>query len=292
MCLIGFAFDPSATQPLLIASNRDEYFDRPTQAANWWSDKPGIYGGRDQLASGTWMAVAIPPVPHGKQNPQRQCRFAALTNFRDGQGSGPGQKSRGNIVTQLLDGGSDMLQAFSAIASESLAYAGFSAFGFEWNESRAPEGISNLRGWHLSNRGKFDGLVTLITPGVHAVSNGAFDDPWPKSVKLMAAIEQAAQMPPNAQTEQFLLAALTDTELADDQILPTTGVPLTVERALAVPFIRTALDASSGQHSYGTRSSAIVSLGQDGQLNFQHWDWQPELSHAVVAGSRAMQLSP
>lgn len=56
MCLVALALGADARFPLVIASNRDEYFERPTAPLGWWSARPGdapVLAGRDLAAGGT-----------------------------------------------------------------------------------------------------------------------------------------------------------------------------------------------------------------------------------------------
>ena len=71
MCLIVVALGATPRYPLIVAANRDEQHARPTASAAWWTAPPGVFGGRDLLAGGTWLAV------------DRRGRFAAVTNVRD-----------------------------------------------------------------------------------------------------------------------------------------------------------------------------------------------------------------
>ena len=54
MCLIAFAINASQRWPLVIASNRDEFFDRPTLPLARWQSAAGqsIVSGRDARAGG------------------------------------------------------------------------------------------------------------------------------------------------------------------------------------------------------------------------------------------------
>ena len=50
MCLVALALDQSRRFPLVLASNRDEYFKRPAARLAWWTPHPGdpaVLGGRD-----------------------------------------------------------------------------------------------------------------------------------------------------------------------------------------------------------------------------------------------------
>lgn len=70
MCLITFAYHAHPKYKLILLSNRDEFYNRPTLPARFWKDKPDILGGRDLLQLGTWLAVS------------KQGKFAAVTNYR------------------------------------------------------------------------------------------------------------------------------------------------------------------------------------------------------------------
>ena len=70
---------------------------------------------------------------------------------------------------------------------------------------------------------------------------------------VSAATEHAEGSAPGADAlAQVLFGALTDTTVAPDEELPSTGVGLTLERALSPAFIRTA------DGRYGTRCSTVL----------------------------------
>ena len=86
MCLEPFAFQRHEEYPLVLASNRDEYFFRPTALPAWWAEHPDIFAGRDFQAAGSWLGV------------NRAGKFSAITNFREPRGADEGWASRGNLV--------------------------------------------------------------------------------------------------------------------------------------------------------------------------------------------------
>ena len=71
MCLILFAHQQHPEYKLILATNRDEFYERQTQPAHWWEDHQEVLGGRDLQAGGTWMGLT------------KGGRFAALTNYRE-----------------------------------------------------------------------------------------------------------------------------------------------------------------------------------------------------------------
>lgn len=95
MCTVIILRRPGHTWPLLVAANRDERLDRPWDPpAAHWPGRPGIVGGRDRTAGGTWMAVSASGV------------VAAVLNRPGSLGPAPGKRSRGDLPLMALDAGS------------------------------------------------------------------------------------------------------------------------------------------------------------------------------------------
>ncbi|HZE74075.1 MAG TPA: NRDE family protein, partial [Gemmatimonadales bacterium] len=93
MCLILLALDVHSQYELIVAANRDEFYDRPSAVAGFWADAPWILGGRDLKAGGTWLGV------------DRRGRFAAVTNYRQGEREPAAPRSRGHLVSDYLING-------------------------------------------------------------------------------------------------------------------------------------------------------------------------------------------
>ena len=70
MCLILFAINPNYEYKLILAANRDEFFERPTERAEFWGEEEKILAGKDLQKEGTWLGVS------------KRGRFSAITNFR------------------------------------------------------------------------------------------------------------------------------------------------------------------------------------------------------------------
>lgn len=58
MCLLVVLSRVIPGAPLVVAANRDEWLDRPALAMTSLSEAPGIRGGRDERAGGTWLATS------------------------------------------------------------------------------------------------------------------------------------------------------------------------------------------------------------------------------------------
>lgn len=57
MCLLAIQYQLVPEAPVLIAANREEYYDRQTQSPTIQSGKPRVLGGIDLVAGGTWLGV-------------------------------------------------------------------------------------------------------------------------------------------------------------------------------------------------------------------------------------------
>jgi len=57
MCLLAVQYRLVPESPILVAANREEYYDRPSSLPSIQSGKPRILSGVDQQTSGTWLGV-------------------------------------------------------------------------------------------------------------------------------------------------------------------------------------------------------------------------------------------
>lgn len=57
MCILAIQYQLVPDSPILVAANREEYYDRPSQPPSIQSGKPRILCGVDQQAGGTWLGV-------------------------------------------------------------------------------------------------------------------------------------------------------------------------------------------------------------------------------------------
>ncbi len=229
MCLVLVAWRAHPRYPLVVAANRDELHARPTAALASWADHPDIVAGRDLEAGGTWLGV------------ERRWRFAAVTNYRDPLAGVAGARSRGALVADFLAGGGSAGEAIRTVHADGARYNGFNLVLADAREA-----------WWYCNRG---GPPAPVPRGVHGISNGLLDEPWPKLAEgrdeLAAALAGGAEPDPDA-----LLALLADRAIPPDEALPDTGVGIERERVLGARFI---LDPT-----YGTRSSTVLTVRDDG----------------------------
>lgn len=233
MCLIAFAWRLHPDYDLVLAANRDEFHARPTEVAHAWPDVPQIFAGRDAQAGGAWCAVS----PDG--------RFAAVTNYRDMQPPNKALRSRGWLARNYLAGNQSAREFCTELYPERKQYGGFNLLVGDAQDL-----------FYLSNRG--DRGVEGVPPGVHALSNGALGDEWPKTRRAGQALSLAIG---GAQVDtESLFALLTDDQPATLEELPDTGVGVSMEHLLSPVFVRS--------EQYGTRASTVILRANNGNLRF------------------------
>ena len=251
MCLIAWNWKPGSATPLLLIANRDEFYARPTAALHEWTDTD-ILAGRDLQAGGTWLGVS------------RSGRLAALTNHRDPTLQRADAPSRGKLVTGFLSSNLSAEAYLKALSQQAADYNPFNLLVFD--------------GTHLMGLESRHARVLSLPTGVGAVSNADFQTPWPKLNALTNCLQQ--QIDVGHPSDAELLALLQDRLIAADDHLPTTGVPLLLERALSAAFV--------ALPDYGTRASSVVRVGSGGiEFMEQGFDADgPMQTHRVVLAGK------
>ena len=231
MCIAVFQWKPDAESPLLLAANRDEHFERPTQAMHWWP-QANVLAGRDLKADGAWLGVT------------RHGRFALITNIRNPALRKTGAPSRGKIVRRYLEETQSASEFVGALAAIAARYEGFNLLcgSFGKNEKREL--------WFLNS---VEGTPRVLDAGLYALSNASLDTEWPKVTRIKAGFRHAlAERDLTVQNER-LFRLLANTTQVTDRDLPHTGVPLDWERKLSSISVR--------RDGYGTRASTVIRLG-------------------------------
>lgn len=230
MCIVAIAWQMWPDQPLVLLNNRDEFYARATAPLSQWADGE-LVAGRDLQSGGTWLAVH----PSG--------RWAVLTNHREApQQDGP-TLSRGQLVADYVQ--SDQSPMTFARNIDLQAYPAFNLIVGTLTQAVV-----------VSNRGT---APTPLASGVYVLSNGLIDQPWPKVERLRTRVTQEILPWVNAAGDTWLDYAfnvLADTQPANDDQLPDTGIGMTWEKILSSICINTPV--------YGTRTSSVLTLTQQG----------------------------
>lgn len=240
MCLALIAVGAREDLPLVLAANRDEFHARPAAPAAFWSETPGLIAGRDLSAGGTWLGVA------------RTGRVAFLTNHRDPRSHRDGAPSRGALVAEFLKGEEGPGDFLKRKVKEGPIYNGFHLVVGD------PRQL-----WYFTNT---DGSLRRLAPGVHGISNGPVDEPWPKVTRSTARLARLLEAPAPPGPEA-LLDLLSDRERTPDSELPETGIPLEWERALSSVFVV--------HGGYGTRCATALLVSWEGTLRFVERSFDP-----------------
>ncbi|GAA4781282.1 NRDE family protein [Stakelama sediminis] len=216
MCVLAIAWRVDPRWRLVAAGNRDELHARPALPLARWEDVPGLIAGGDAVGGGTWLGV------------QEAGRFAVVTNVRNPQGPDPAKRSRGGLVTDALTQGMDALGAVEAYNPFNLIV------------------VDGATAMLLSNRP--EPVRHMLEPGVHGLSNGLHDAPWPKTRAVERAV--ADWIDAGDESVEPLFAALRDERAfgaSDGDALEPVNSPV---------FMRNA--------RYGTRCSTVVTVDADG----------------------------
>lgn len=232
MCLIFFSVRSHPAYKLVIAANRDEFYQRKTEAASFWKDHPTILGGRDLEANGTWMAI------------NKEGKISMVTNYRDLSNINPKAPSRGQLVSDFLLNGSSAETYLTNVEKNGKAYNGFNLV----------VGSSDKL-FYYSN---YKNGIEEIPTGLHGLSNHLLNTPWPKVLKgkeKMKSLLDSKDIEPSK-----LFDLLFDDKTAPDENLPDTGVGLERERMLSSMFIKSP--------NYGTRCSTVILIDHANDVYF------------------------
>jgi uncharacterized protein with NRDE domain len=232
MCLIFLSINHHPNYKLIVAGNRDEFYNRRTAAANFWEDHSEILGGRDLEAGGTWLAMT------------KKGKIGMVTNYRDPLNINPHAPSRGHLVSDFLLTEESPGEYLRAVSKKGKEYNGFNLITGE---------VDDL--WYYSNYK--EGIEKLL-PGFYGLSNHLLESAWPKILRgkeMMKPVLSHATI--DAET---LFEILYDDQVAPDQSLPSTGLPLVRERALSSMFIKS--------EGYGSRCSTVITIDKSDNVFF------------------------
>ncbi|MBW4330589.1 NRDE family protein [Stakelama sp. CBK3Z-3] len=221
MCVLALAWRTHSKWRLVTAGNRDELHARDAVPLARWQDRPRVIAGRDVMGGGTWMGV------------QEDGRFAVVTNVHDSQGPDPAKLSRGALVTDMLVKG-----GAAALSVRPEAYNPFNLITIDGDHAHL-----------MTNRPT--PLIQPMGPGMHGLSNGVMDAPWPKTAKLKDAL--AKWIDSGSEDREGLFAVLAD-ESAPQAMME--GEADAREPVNSPIFIRNPV--------YGTRCSTVVTVDGEG----------------------------
>jgi len=244
MCLILLGLNSHPDYKLILAGNRDEYYNRPTAEAAFWDESPYLLAGKDLQGGGTWFGIT------------KAGRLAAISNYRDPKYDKKDAPSRGRLVSSFLLGNDSPASYLDGITGEAGRYNGFNLI----------IGLKDRLFW-CSNRGKG---INELGPGIYGLSNHLLDTPWPKVIRGKSEFAGLISRSVLPGPDEFF-NMLTDRSVALDKDLPDTGVGLERERMLSPIFITSP--------DYGTRSSTLLFIDRDDLVTFIERTFDKDLLH-------------
>jgi uncharacterized protein with NRDE domain len=233
MCLIVLAINQHPKYKLILAANRDEYYDRPSAPPAFWEEAPQVLAGKDLKGGGTWLGIT------------KAGRIAAITNYRDPASVMTDAPSRGWLVRDYLLSKDDPASYLKKVRKDGNRYNGFNLI----------VGHKEELFWY-SNRGE---EILHLSPGLYGISNRLLNTPWPKVTRSKKRLADLLANHENPSSEG-LFELLRDRSLAPDDMLPVTGVGMEWERILSSVYITSP--------TYGTRSSTLILLDVKDRVTF------------------------
>ena len=240
MCTTLFSYNFNPNYPIIIASNRDEFYERPTSDVSFWNKHPNIIGGIDKKYLGTWLGMS------------KEGKIGILTNFRDPKNHQKNLKSRGLLLKNFLTEDVSIDDFIQMLKKNKDEYNGYNIlFG----------DISKMV--YYSNK---ENKIKVLDSGIFGLSNAFLDTPWPKVIigkKLLA--NEVKNVKPNSDQ---IMNILKNNTIAIDDDLPDTGIGIEYERMLSPIFIRSP--------QYGTRSSIVIMIDKELNVTFIEDIYNPE----------------
>lgn len=151
MCLLAIQYQAAEDAPILLAQNREESFDRPSQAPRIQSGRPRVICGIDRKAGGTWLGI-------------NQYGLVAVAANRMKMQLPAEPRSRGLLCRELLS--FRTTQQAAEHAAKELAtnkYAGVNYLVADAKTAAVVYGGDEIR-------------IIPLTPGLHLLTNGDLDD--------------------------------------------------------------------------------------------------------------------
>jgi uncharacterized protein with NRDE domain len=243
MCTIIVRHQMDEGCSTIIASNRDEFYNRASSEPVVLSSNPLVVGGRDEQQGGTWFGLT------------GEGLFVGLTNQRNFGARDDSRRSRGGLVLEALQEGSlDGVVRHLERLDPSI-YNEFNLIFGDGESLCAAYGRRDARNVELE----------ALDQGVHVLCNDRLGSPeFPKAVK---ARDRVVAIPPSTWPllQSQLAGVLADDSLPDPSEVPPVpaGAPFDEEvaRYLQAIYVKTPV--------YGTVSSTLAAVSR-GRVE-QYW---------------------
>ncbi len=241
MCLIAFAYNIHPVYRLILISNRDEFYNRPTLPLGFWKNYPDIIAGKDLKGNGTWMGIT------------QNGLFSAVTNLRDPTALHENATSRGLLVKNFLCNKILPKLYLQKIKKNKKNYNPFNIL------------IGNKKDFYYYSN--IQDKIIKLSPGLYGLSNHLLDTPWPKVLNIKKKLKEIIYLEKESDPE-ILFNILENRSFYPQKKLPNTGIGCELERLLSPIFVVS--------KDYGTRCSSIVFIKHSGRITIMERTYKTE----------------
>lgn len=232
MCTLALYRAALAGIPLLVAANRDEFYARASRDPAEFEELPGVVGGRDLVAGGSWLTLS------------RNGLIVGILNRRTDRPPDPKLVSRGALCLELA------ATASAAEAAELLR----AVPGTRHNPFNIL--VADAKGAYVAQNFPDGTSVRALEAGTHVLTNLDLNDPTcPRIFRSSRRFAAIAEEFDAATSREDLVARLA--EVLSDHQLPTDDRRPTDQLCIHT-------------EGYGTRSSSILWLEADGTQRYLH----------------------
>lgn len=256
MCTLIVLNEVVPDHPLVVAANRDERYDRKSSPPDkHLVNSRHILAPTDEEKGGTWMGVA------------QDGWFVGITNQDDGHHD-EGKASRGGIVLAVLHAGS---HTAAARVLASLDPERFNPFNLVWGKPGAMFLTRILPGQNIE--------MEPLPQGIHVISNDCWGHRYDQKLDWAkrSAWSFTSDPPPEGGIEtirRYLLLVLAShhNDTPDD------------------PF--QSLCVHADEHSFGTRSSSVITVSNQGVVEYWYSEGAPCQSRGLLLAGSLLHLHP
>jgi uncharacterized protein with NRDE domain len=255
MCTIIVLRGIRSDFPLVLATNRDEFYARKTSAPARILEQPSTVGGRDLEAGGTWMGVTAAGL------------FVGVTNHRTFGPADRSKRSRGELVLRALASADvDSIRGFLAREDG----RDYNAFNLLFGDARTLYAA-------YGRTGQRDIELEAVPEGIHVLPNGRLDAP--DFIKVARARELLVDhaRAPWAELRARLIGTLSDGVMPAFESIPEPPAGSMLDRPLLARLAALCVRTPA----YGTRSSTIVAITPRGVGEYLYADGPPDATEFV-----------
>lgn len=274
MCIlfVHVSANPGADKyKLILASNRDEYFGRPTKVANFWTENPDIIGGRDLepgKAGGTWLALS------------KTGKIGVLLNILTDDPAGePGKLGRGFLVNDYLNGNLDGFEYCNNLYKNANLYNPFNLVTIDLKKKNGPYVT------YYSSKSLDGSPVQLNCDNTYAFGNSVLESPFMKVQNGHEKMIETVMAYNSTEKKQQLLDQLLGIlkckkQFSDPQMkLQAPKLPPNDLQSMSSAFVE--IPAAK----YGSRTHTVILVDNQDQVEFHEWTMgeanEPAWIHSV-----------